>query len=172
MQLPLLERRTAELETCAFCPKLSRAACPVSDADGRETTTPWGKMSAAFLLSRGAVEASAEQAWPPWACTGCFACRESCDLRNDVAGTLLDAGAKTLVVGDAGCPHTIVRRWGEVGAALAASVEVVHLSELAARNLRELPALAERDRTALIGAAGAASATPTAVRYHDACTLG
>jgi Fe-S oxidoreductase len=99
MQLPLLERRKPELETCAFCPKLSRAACPVSSADGRETTTPWGKMSAAYLIARGAVEATKEQAWPPWACTGCFACRQSCDLRNDVAGTLLDARADLTAAG-------------------------------------------------------------------------
>lgn len=99
MHLPLLERRKPELETCAFCPKLSRAACPVSNADGRETTTPWGKMSAAYLLARGAVEATTEQAWPPWACTGCFACRESCDLGNDVAGTLLDARADLTAAG-------------------------------------------------------------------------
>jgi Fe-S oxidoreductase len=93
MQLPLLDERAPELESCAFCPKLSRAVCPVSAADGRETTTPWGKMSAAYLLSKGAVEASASQAFPPWACTSCFACREACDLHNDVAGTLLDARA-------------------------------------------------------------------------------
>jgi Fe-S oxidoreductase len=93
MQLPLLGRRTPELETCAFCPKLSRAACPVSNADGRETTTPWGKMTAAYLVARDAVEPTKEQASPAWACTGCFACKKSCDLNNDVAGTLLDARA-------------------------------------------------------------------------------
>ncbi|MEO7094874.1 MAG: (Fe-S)-binding protein, partial [Polyangiales bacterium] len=64
MQLPLLGRRIPELETCAFCPKLSRAACPVSNADGRETTTPWGKMTAAYLVARDAVEPTKEQASP------------------------------------------------------------------------------------------------------------
>jgi Fe-S oxidoreductase len=99
MRLPLLEERRPELETCALCPKLSRAACPVSNADAHETTTPWGKMSAAWYLARGAVEATAAQAWPPWACTGCFACREACELRNDVAGTLLDARADLVDAG-------------------------------------------------------------------------
>lgn len=274
--LPLLdlrEKRDAELETCALCPKLSRAACPVSNADGRETTTPWGKMSAAYLLSRGAVEATVSQAWPPWACTGCFACRESCDLKNDVAGTLLDAraalmkmglapeaatrvarehgektaaadaglqraierarargasvdgaagtkvlvgclasredeelaadglvavaalcgavspmfgccgypqrnagdlegfsasaramvaslhGASTLVMVDAGCTHTLLRRYAEIGVELPAGLEVLHLSQLAARSVATLPALREADRPALL-------------RYHDACALG
>lgn len=270
MHLPLLERRKPELETCAFCPKLSRAACPVSSADGRETTTPWGKMSAAYLIARGAVEATAEQAWPPWACTGCFACREACDLRNDVAGTLLDAradltaaglapvestrvidrqgarevelvtaiadaielarargatietgastrvllgcfgprqrdgasvdaivavskllgpidvvrgccgsalrlagdregfveaarllgkkleGARTVVAIDAGCAHTIMRRYLEVDAALPSELEILHLTELAARALPRLR------HVAIDGV----------VRYHDACHLG
>ncbi len=93
MRLPLLDARTPALETCAFCPKLCRASCPVSNADGRETTSPWGKMTASYLLARGGVERTAEQAFPPFACTGCFACRDACDHRNDVAGTLLDARA-------------------------------------------------------------------------------
>lgn len=99
LHLPLLSKRRPELETCALCPKLSRAVCPVSNADGKETTTPWGKMSAAYLLERGAVEATPEQAWPPWACTGCFACRQRCELGNDVAGTLLDARADLMANG-------------------------------------------------------------------------
>lgn len=270
MQLPLLELRRPELETCTFCPKLSRAACPVSNADGRETTTPWGKMSAAYLISRGAVEATPEQAWPPWACTGCFACKQACDLKNDVAGTLLDAradltsaglapaasneviarhaareedlvaaigeaierarargaelvegaptrvllgcfgprlrdeavvdaiiaasrlsgpidvvrgccgsalrlagdrdgfvaaaralaqrleGARSVIVVDAGCAHTIKHRYPEVDAALPSSLEILHLTELAARALPRLR------HVAIDGV----------VRYHDACHLG
>jgi Fe-S oxidoreductase len=128
MQLPLLERRKPELETCAFCPKLSRAACPVSNADGRETTTPWGKMSAAYLIARGAVEATSEQAWPPWACTGCFACREACDLKNDVAGTLLDARADLTAAGLApkasnAAIERHTAREGELVTAIAEAIE-------------------------------------------------
>lgn len=128
MHLPLLERRKPELETCAFCPKLSRAVCPVSNADGKETTTPWGKMSAAYLISRGAVEPTAEQAWPPWACTGCFACKRSCELSNDVAGTLLDARADFMSAGLApeAAKAVVVRhhdRVAESDRALAAVVE-------------------------------------------------
>ncbi len=276
MQLPLLERRTPELETCAFCPKLSRAVCPVSNSDGRETTTPWGKMSASYLLARGGVEQTPEQAWPPWACTGCFHCRQACELHNDVAGTLLDAradltkaglapaastrvlerypqrtaelvqkidaaierarargvriepgpvklvigclsprfdgpdangddpaadaivaaarlqggtidvvrgccgaplrlagdrdgfiaearalgervaGARTIIVADAGCAHMIARRYAEVDAALPSTIEVVHLVEVAARALTRLRKLAIEG----------------VVRYHDACHLG
>jgi Fe-S oxidoreductase len=56
-------------------------------------------MTSSFLVARGGVEANETHAWSAWACTGCFACRQSCDLRNDVAGTLLDARADFLAGG-------------------------------------------------------------------------
>ncbi|MGZ3418505.1 MAG: (Fe-S)-binding protein [Polyangiales bacterium] len=124
LHLPLLSKRRPELETCALCPKLSRAVCPVSNADGKETTTPWGKMSAAYLLERGAVEATQAQAWPPWACTGCFACRQRCELGNDVAGTLLDARADLMANGLAPAAATsMVQKHGERVAASDRALE-------------------------------------------------
>ncbi len=89
--LPLLEPERATLEKCVFCPKLCRSACPVSNAEPRETVTPWGKMSMAYFLAQGDVPATASFAQPAWACTGCLACRESCDHRNDVATVLFAA---------------------------------------------------------------------------------
>jgi Fe-S oxidoreductase len=89
--LPVLEPRRDALEKCVFCPKLCRSACPVSNADPRETITPWGKMSAAWMAAHGDVPISSSHAAPAWACTGCFACRESCDHRNVVADVLLEA---------------------------------------------------------------------------------
>ena len=91
--LTVLENRRAELETCAFCPKLCRSACPVSDAEVNETVTPWGKMGAVYRLARGAVEPSPEYAASAWACTGCFGCKERCEQRNPVAETLYEARA-------------------------------------------------------------------------------
>ncbi len=87
----MLEPRRHAMETCVYCPKLCRSACPVSNAEPRETIVPWGKMSTAYFVARGDVELTDSFAAPAWACTGCYACRESCDHRNDVAGTLLDA---------------------------------------------------------------------------------
>jgi len=92
-RLPMLEPRRDALEKCVFCPKLCRSACPVSNADTRETVTPWGKMSLAYFNAHGDVPRDASYAQPAWACTGCMACRESCDHRNDVASTLYDARA-------------------------------------------------------------------------------
>ncbi|HEY1956419.1 MAG TPA: (Fe-S)-binding protein [Polyangiaceae bacterium] len=90
-QLPVLEARRRELETCVYCPKLCRSACPVSNAEPRETLIPWGKMSTAYFAARGDVPLDESHAAPAWACTGCFACREACDHRNEVGPTLFDA---------------------------------------------------------------------------------
>ena len=92
-RLPTLAPRQDTLEKCVFCPKLCRSACPVSNAEPRETLTPWGKMSAAYFAARGDVRLEESFARPAWACTGCLACSASCDHRNEVAATLLDARA-------------------------------------------------------------------------------
>lgn len=63
----------------------------MSNAEPRETITPWGKMSMAWMAAHGDVPLDPSHARPAWACTGCFGCRESCDHRNPVAGVLLDA---------------------------------------------------------------------------------
>jgi Fe-S oxidoreductase len=63
----------------------------VSNAEPRETITPWGKMSLSWMVAHGDVPFDRPHAAPAWACTGCFACREWCDHRNPVADVLLDA---------------------------------------------------------------------------------
>ncbi len=98
-KLPTLAARKDTLEKCVFCPKLCRSACPVSNAEPRETLTPWGKMSGAYFVARGDVPLEASFAKPAWACTGCFACRGACDHENDVAGTLLDARSALVSAG-------------------------------------------------------------------------
>ncbi len=97
--LPVLEARRDELEKCTFCPKLCRSACPVSNAEPRETVTPWGKMSMAYFAAHGDVPLEPSFAAPAWACTGCMACRESCDHRNDVASTLFETRAALMKSG-------------------------------------------------------------------------
>src|ERR1700744_3339075 len=89
--LPLLEPRRDALEKCVFCPKLCRDACPVSNAEPRETLTPWGKMTTAWMAAHGDVPAAAPSAAPAWACTACGACQTACEHHNPVADTLLDA---------------------------------------------------------------------------------
>jgi Fe-S oxidoreductase len=110
-RLPVLEARRSALETCVYCPKLSRSACPVSNAEPRETLTPWGKMSMAYFVANGSVAMAETFAAPAWACTGCHACKESCDHRNDVAGTLLAARGALVAsnVAPAGARRAIAR---------------------------------------------------------------
>ena len=112
-RLPTLAARKDTLEKCVFCPKLCRSACPVSNAEPRETLTPWGKMSVAYFAARGDVPLEESYARPAWACTGCFACRGACDHENDVAGTLLDA--RSALVGAQLGPegaHRAIARFG------------------------------------------------------------
>lgn len=121
-RLPALESRRTELERCVFCPKLCRSACPVSNAEPRETLIPWGKMSTAWFVANGDVPIESSTALPAWACTGCLHCREACDHQNDVAATLFDVRA-ALVAERAGPPaaHAVIdafaRRDGEARAA-------------------------------------------------------
>lgn len=91
--LPVLASKERELTLCVYCPKLCRAACPVSNAEPREALIPWGKMSTAYFLARGDVPIDEDHAATAWACTGCMACRERCDHHNDVATTLGTARA-------------------------------------------------------------------------------
>lgn len=95
----MLEERQGALETCGYCPKLCRFACPVSEALPKDSLTPWGKMSLAWFAARGDVEPDRDLAATAWACTGCFACRERCDHRNEVAHTLGAARADFRALG-------------------------------------------------------------------------
>lgn len=79
---------------CAFCPKMCRHACPVSEAEGRESVTPWGKMSLLYMAQGREIslhEPPSRQALE--ACTGCGACVESCAHGNPVAESLFVARA-------------------------------------------------------------------------------
>jgi dimethylglycine catabolism B len=97
----LRDERRSVLEKCVYCPKLCRAACPVSNATPSESLTPWGKMSTAFFLARGDVAPLPETASLAWACTGCFACRDRCDHKNPVEATLAETRADLFAAGHA-----------------------------------------------------------------------
>lgn len=90
--LPLLNRRQDELTKCAYCPKLCRATCVVSEIEPREMLTPWGKMTSAFDAARGA-ELDRDRAELAWGCSNCFKCREACDHKNPVTETLNEVRA-------------------------------------------------------------------------------
>jgi Fe-S oxidoreductase len=149
-RLPQLEGRKATLERCVFCPKLCRTACPVSNAEERETLTPWGKMSMAYFVANESVSLSPSFADPAWACTGCFGCREHCDHKNDVTGTLLETRSALVEngVAPAGAKR-VLEQFADKSAVLGKS----------ARDLSVLPEVDDRAATAvLLGCAYARSA--------------
>lgn len=111
-QLPLLEPHRSTLERCVYCPKLSRAACPVSNVEANETVTPWGKMSMAYFAARSFVPIDPVHAEPAWACTSCFHCRDRCEHKNEVATVLNDARAEFFERGVAPeSAQAVAERW-------------------------------------------------------------
>jgi Fe-S oxidoreductase len=121
-RLPLLAEREDELSKCAYCPKLCRATCVVSDALPREALTPWGKMTNAFDAARTG-ELSPERAALAWACSNCFRCREACDHRNPVTETLNDARADYVALGQAPAAVTaLLARQGDLMAEHTAAI--------------------------------------------------
>src|SRR6188768_2419942 len=98
--LPMLDERQDELSKCAFCPKLCRATCVVSEVLPREALITGSKMKSAFDAMRlGTVDA--ERAEQAFACSNCFRCREACDHKNPVTETLNDARADYVALGQA-----------------------------------------------------------------------
>ncbi len=81
---------------CAYCPKLCRFTCPVSEAERTETLTPTAKMTLLYLASEGQAALDDDDAARALeACTGCDACREYCAHDNPVSETLFFARAES-----------------------------------------------------------------------------
>jgi Fe-S oxidoreductase len=121
--LPLLAAREDELSKCAYCPKLCRASCVVSEVEPRESLIPGSKMTSVFEVARGS-SLEPERAALAWACSNCFRCREACDHRNPVAETLNDARAEYVALGQAPpALHELLQREPELEAEHAAALE-------------------------------------------------
>ncbi|MBI2374510.1 MAG: (Fe-S)-binding protein [Deltaproteobacteria bacterium] len=91
----LSEREDVGLATCASCPRLCRHACPVAEAQARETSSPWNLVVTSGLLKRGRLEAELVGALP-YSCTTCGACTEACLHKNDVSLWVTLARARVL----------------------------------------------------------------------------
>lgn len=76
-ELPLLSDVAADAQHCSFCPKMCRFACPVAEATGKESVTPWG-IDRVITAMAGGAQLSAEELAPIWACTGCRQCGGAC----------------------------------------------------------------------------------------------
>lgn len=183
-KLPMLEAHRSTLEKCVYCPKLCRASCPVSNVEPTESLTPWGKMSTAYFLGRGDLPVEADTASVAWGCTGCMACRERCDHKNEVATTLRDTRADLFA--RAAAPEAARRvagehrsraialaaRAAEINAGASSSAAVVvgcgyHLTDLRAATGERLDALAARVAGKLVARDG--SSEDAKVRVVDVC---
>jgi Fe-S oxidoreductase len=88
-----------EYNYCSSCPKVCRFSCPVSESTKNETTTPWGKMTAAHLALTSMRPLDADGAKALHACTGCMRCTEFCKHHNGVASALFAARGEAIARG-------------------------------------------------------------------------
>ena len=104
-RLPLLGDVASAAEHCSYCPKMCRFACPVAEATGKESVTPWGIDRVIAAMARGEA-LTAEEQEPIWACTGCRQCRAACepdlDLPTHVRAARAVAVARPDGMGEAG----------------------------------------------------------------------
>lgn len=96
VHLPLLAKHEREHTYCAYCPKLCRFSCPVSTVEGRETTTPWGKMTSVHHAVKGNLPLDPAHAATWYACSGCERCTEFCAHGNNVSSTLAAARSEAV----------------------------------------------------------------------------
>lgn len=127
-ELPLLGDVASAAEHCSYCPKMCRFACPVAEATGLESVTPWGIDRVIAAMARG-EQLTAEQQTPVWACTGCRQCGGACvpglDLPTHVRAArrhAVDQGAAPSNIEEAGgrdrAPAAALRAGATPGAAL------------------------------------------------------
>ena len=89
-------RRVREYAYCTACPKLCRFSCPVSEAERRETVTPWGKMDVGTQLETRQRPLDASSASAVYACSDCGRCTEHCKHGNQVAPALVALRAEAV----------------------------------------------------------------------------
>lgn len=91
----LEEREAKGIDTCVTCPRLCRWACPVAEAEARETVSPHNLVVLSGLLERGIVPAESAGDLP-YHCTHCGACTDACLHQNDVPFLLSMARQRVL----------------------------------------------------------------------------
>ncbi len=104
---PALEPHAHAMELCTYCPKMCRLACPVAEATGRESTTPWALMGLADHVRKGHLALTPEVARSFYDCTNCLLCREYCLHGNDVPSAL--GAARALAVRSGQIPEPVAK---------------------------------------------------------------
>lgn len=96
MKLSLLASHAREYLTCAYCPKVCRFACPVSEATQNESLSTWSKMTGAHLAQTGDRPLDVQSALALHACTGCMRCTRFCKHENPVGHSLFAARGEAI----------------------------------------------------------------------------
>jgi Fe-S oxidoreductase len=120
-------------------------------------------MSSAYFVAHGDVPATESFARTSLACTGCHACRDMCDHKNDVAGTLFAARAAEAALGILPEPAMRVARGFRAQAdSVGQAVRALGVSTSAVR--------ADADTALLVGCAYLRAARPEAEAAVRAAT--
>jgi Fe-S oxidoreductase len=82
-----------DVDFCTACPKLCRHACPVGNAECRETVSPWGKMTMLGMVGSGLMAADADNCSLFYKCLGCLLCRTYCEHGIEVPESLIEGRA-------------------------------------------------------------------------------
>lgn len=94
------EREDQGIQTCTTCPRLCRWACPVAEAEARESVSPYSLVVLSGLVKKEQVAPSVAGELP-YHCTHCGACTEVCLHNNDVPLWLSMARSRVLSAGAA-----------------------------------------------------------------------
>lgn len=97
--MSVLKRHEKSLTYCTFCPSLCLHTCPVSTVEGRDTVSPWAKMSLVGHVKRGSLGLTEDVASVFYKCMGCGACTSWCVHDIDVEAALFDARALAVGTG-------------------------------------------------------------------------
>lgn len=161
-RLPILSDVAAAAEHCSFCPKMCRFACPVAEATGLESVTPWGIDRVITQMAHGA-DLSAEELAPIWACTGCRQCGGACVPGLDLPTQVRAARAVAVEKGLA--PPATQEAAGSPCAADAA----LAAGATAGAGLVIYPGCASADGGALAAVLAAAGVTYDVIRGDSCC---
>ncbi len=94
-----LTQHALAYSTCAYCPKICRFSCPVSEATSSESLSAWGKMSAANMVNTGQRPMDEGASKAVHACTGCGRCTSFCKHENQVGPALFAARVEAVAAG-------------------------------------------------------------------------
>lgn len=148
-----------DTETCTYCPKLCRSACPVAEVTGREALTPAAKVLVAGLAaSRGTADAPSAEA--AFACTGCGRCADACQLGIDPGRILFRHRADAVAAAAApAAAAEISRRFHEHG-----NIHGADLAGALSRIVARAPAGPAAGKVALFAGCTAVARQPDEVR--------